>query len=246
MSSSVPSTSGTLRAERDASFYTRFLLMGIAALGVMGWFFYDGGIKYPAQAVRAKAFLEIPAEERDEKWPVLAREKGWSIEDPGKPKTQFDIVVQFVMGTAAGLVGLTMLINVWRSRGTWVEADDSGVTTSRGQRMEFDQVLSIDKKKWRSKGIAVVKYNDGGRTRKLVLDNFKYMRDDLDAILRRTEAAAGFEKITGGPRELTEQERIAQEQEQAAQEQDAAHQDRVEQDNAQQQAGETSPLRQEQ
>lgn len=220
MSSTPQPASGTLRADRDASFYTRFLLMGIAALGVMGWFFYDGGIKYPEQRIRALEYQNFePAEERSEKWPEYARERGWSIEDPGIPKTPFDMTIQFVMGTVAGLVGLTMLINVWRSRGTWVEADDSGVTTSRGQRMEFDQVVNIEKKKWRSKGIAVVKYNDDGRNRKLVLDNFKYQREDLDAILRRTEAAAGFEKITGGPRELTEQEIIEKEQEQTASEQ---------------------------
>jgi len=93
------------------------------------------------------------------------------------------------------------LLGVWRSRGRWIELGKSGLTSSWGQSVAADQVVSLDKTKWRSKGIAVLKYNDGTRARKFVIDDFKFKREPTDRILAELESQIGLHKITGGPPE---------------------------------------------
>ena len=45
-------------------------------------------------------------------------------------------------------------LGVWRARGRWIESSDSGLTSSWGQSVDFDKIKSLDKRKWRNKGIA--------------------------------------------------------------------------------------------
>jgi hypothetical protein len=99
---------------------------------------------------------------------------------------------------------------VWRSRGRWIEADETGLTSSWGQRFDYDQVLAVEKRIWRSKGIAKIKYEDGKRKRRFVLDNYKFKRRETDAILYELEGRIGPDKIVGGPPEpLREESELA-------------------------------------
>jgi hypothetical protein len=196
----------TIRAERDPRFYRRFLLIGLGALAFALYCLYDGFIGYPGKQERALAYKKFIFEEKDEaKWIDHAQEHGWPTEFPGEAKDeeeyQSDVKEQFWMAGACAVIAFFPLWAVWRSRGRWIELNESGLTSSWGQSVAFDQAISLDKRQWRSKGIAKLKYHDGNRKRTFVIDDYKFMRHPTDEILADFEKQIGFEKITGGPPE---------------------------------------------
>jgi hypothetical protein len=207
-----------IRTNSDRRYYRRFLIIGIAALGWALFCLYDGFIRYPNQRERALAYQDLekelvggdPVVFRD-RWHELARQNNWPTTFPGEPKSQGDITMQFVMAAGTGAIGLWLLWGVWRARGQWIEQTENGLMTSWGQTLNYQQVLAIDKRKWRNKGIAKIRYQDGNRKRWFVLDNFKFDRDTTDRILYELELRVGHDKITGGPPEPSYEESLADE-----------------------------------
>ena len=112
--------------------------------------------------------------------------------------------MQYVMAAVTGAIGLWLLWGVWRARGRWIESSDAGLTSSWGQSLDFDKIVSLDKRKWRNKGIAKITYDDGRRNRRFVLDDYKFDRATTGEILREVEAKIDPDMITGGPPETAE------------------------------------------
>ena len=190
-----------IRAERDPRFYLRFVIIGWAAIGFALWSLYDGAIKYPRQRERGLLFEKLMEEGKGEQWDEEATARGWPIDFPGEPKSEADITMQYAMAALAGTIGALVLLGVWRSRGRWIEAGETGITSSWGQSFNYDQVLALDKRQWRNKGIARVKYDDGTRKRRFVIDDYKFKRKETDDILYELEGRIGPDKIMGGPPE---------------------------------------------
>jgi len=198
----------TIRAESDPRYSRRFLLMGLAAIAFALWFLYDGAITYPNQRERALAYHELESDSQGEdpivfrdKWHEMANTNGWPTAYPGEPKTEGEITMQFVMAGIVSVVALGLLSIPLRARGRWLEASEKGITSSWGQSFDFDQVLELNKRQWRSKGIAKVTYHDGRRKRRFVIDDYKFDRYSTDAILYELEQHIDPAIITGGPPE---------------------------------------------
>jgi hypothetical protein len=195
----------TIRAERDPRFYLRFLIIGLVAWGFALWALYDGFIGYPDKQERALAFEKLLEEKRGDDWDAYAIDRGWSTTPPAasKPEEEFetDVKVQFAMAGLAGFVGIFPLLAVWRSLGRWIELSDQRLTSSWGQTVAMDQVTALEKRQWRNKGIAKLRYNDNGRNKTFVIDDFKFKRESTDQILVEIENQIGHDKITGGPPE---------------------------------------------
>ena len=188
----------TVRTNTNQRYYFRFLLIGLAVIGFGLWSLYDGAIAYPQQRERALAYQKLKEEDRGGTWHDEAQRRGWPTELPGQPKTRVDFITQYIMAGVASTAGLLLLWIVYQARGRWIEASDVGLETSWGERFDFDQVIAIDKKRWREKGIARIKYQRDKRRKRMVLDNYKYDRDTTNSILHAVEAKAGAEKIIGG------------------------------------------------
>jgi hypothetical protein len=183
-----------VRADYDPRYYRRFIIIGVVALGFALFCLYDGFIRYPAQRERAyQQFKEVVGENRLDEWEHYAEQTG--------VKGDGDILMQFVMAAVTGAVGFWLLFGVWRARGRWIESSESGITSSWGQSLAFNQVVSLDKRKWRNKGIAKITYNDGRRNRRFILDDYKFDRATTGQILRELEAKIEPELISGGPPE---------------------------------------------
>lgn len=202
-----------IRAENDPRYSRRFLIMGILAIGFALWSLYDGFVAYPKQRERALAHLKLEEELRGgdpvvfrDRWHEYAQQRGWSTTYPGEPKSHGDIIMQYVMAGMAGTIGLFLLSIPLRARGRWIESSDTGITSSWGQSLNFDQVESLNKRQWRSKGIAKVTYIDGGRKRRFVIDDYKFDRHPTDAILYELEQRIDPAIITGGPPEAPPEE----------------------------------------
>jgi hypothetical protein len=196
-----------IRADYDPKFYFRFKLIGLFTIGFALWFLYDGLVTYPKQREHALAYAKhYDGDGTKEDWDKIALEHGWPTEYPGEPKTEEDISEQFIWSGASGTVGALMFLMIWRSRGRWIEADGDGITSSWGQSLAFDQVESLEKRQWRSKGIAKVRYRDGGRRKTFVIDDYKFLRQPTDEILCHLESKIDVDKITGGPSEAVAEE----------------------------------------
>ncbi len=190
-----------IRAESDSRYYRRFILLGLGALAFAAYCVYDGAIAWPRGQKIYDAYHEIAEEDRPDQWPIVAAENGWSPEKPGKRHSDADIFFQFVMAVPISLVGLWFLFGVWRARGGWIEGTEAGITSSRGQGFNWDDVQQLDKKKWRSKGIARVVYRSGNRNKSFVLDDYKFDRQATDAIVTELEHRIPREMIINGPTE---------------------------------------------
>jgi len=191
----------SVKANIDAKFLSRLGLTGLALIAFALWFLYDGAVTYPRQRERALVYQQLKEEKRLSEWTEIAKQRGWPTEDPGEPKQEVDFWVQYVIAGILAVPGLCFLFRYFRARGRWIEADQTGLRTSWGQQLDFGQIVSLDKKKWKSKGIAGVNYQQNGRKRRLVLDDWKFDADPTKAILLAVEARIDVGQIVGGPPE---------------------------------------------
>ncbi len=212
----------TIRADNDPRFSRRFFYMGILAIGFSLWCLYDGIIGYPAK--RLKGFEDFKSDYHslfaDSKIPTNLPELTAQMRRESADKAVKDVVrawdkyahdrnfpvaaniiFQFIMTGITAVIGVVLISIPLRRRGQWIELDDAGLRTSQGQSFHFDQIESINKRKWRNKGLATITYRDGNRKQKFVLDDMKFMREPMDAILVEIEQKVGVDKITGGPPE---------------------------------------------
>jgi hypothetical protein len=196
----------TIRAISDRRFFLRFLFIGLVVTGFGLYCVYDGAYGYPQQRIRALKYEEFEKEGRLGEWNAYARSQGWSTDPPGEPKTPVDFQLQFIMAGVCAALALWFFSIVLRNRGRWIEASPAGVTSSWGQRFDWDDVISVDKKQWKKKGIAKVYYQEGDRRRRFLIDDFKFLREPTGQILRMLESRVGHDKITGGHPEGYEEE----------------------------------------
>ncbi|TVP76540.1 MAG: hypothetical protein EA353_11845 [Puniceicoccaceae bacterium] len=182
-----------------------FMIFGIAA-----WFLYDGYILWPDEAERYEAYAAIrdplikSGEAADEEssfvrlaWERHAREAGYRRNIP-KERTDSAIREQRVIGwtmmSGVLLFGLWILWNHRRE----VRAEGDLVIGASGERVELDSITAMDRKKWKSKGIAYAIYSEGGKQRRLTLDDHKFI--GCEAIIleaeKRIRARAGESEPT--------------------------------------------------
>ncbi|MEM6687959.1 MAG: hypothetical protein AAF664_00940 [Planctomycetota bacterium] len=185
------SSDGKIRAHVDMGFFRRFLFLGLALLGYAGWCYFDATVNYPKKLLIAEAFESFgDGEVEREKWRELANEKGWSTSTPEKTSEEWRGLIgqQYIM-LAAAVAGAVFFLGKWAlARGSWVEGSSEEIRTSFGRRIELDKVQSINKRKWESKGIAVINYEGVHGPTRFTLDDFKYDRAAMAKIIAFAEA----------------------------------------------------------
>ena len=188
----------TIRADTNPRFFLRFALIAVVCIGFAFWSLYDGYIAYPNQRIRALRYLELEEADQLDQWETIAKENGWPLENPGEPKEDYHIGSQYFMAGVCGPVGLFFLYLYLRSRGRWIEANEAGLRSSWGQELEFDQILTLNKKQWKNKGIAKIAFQAGRRKKRLILDDCKYNRELIETILRLVESKIESDQIING------------------------------------------------
>ncbi|MCA9192213.1 MAG: hypothetical protein KDB03_10635 [Planctomycetales bacterium] len=206
------------RAIFQKSYLVRYLVVAAACLGFAAWFAYDGFVGYPRQLAPAQAYeklRDLSAEDRQEQWRTVADENNWPRRAPKSvEEIRDDIKGQYFWALINVAIGIPALIYYARSRGSWIESTEQGLTTSWGQSLDFSTVSQLDKRKWRDKGIAKAHFTREGSSHVFVFDDFKYDREPLGKMLRRLENQLSREQIVGGP---TEEETDAETKKQATQ-----------------------------
>ena len=158
-------------------------LMAVFFVGFGLWFLFDGYSGFPGSNVRWLAHENLKKENRLAEWPALARKAGWNEEPPHKFYQKRDITGQYV-------VGLVLLLSGAASFAYWsgqikrtFKLDDNVVIVPDGKRVPLDCITGVNAKKWDAKGLATIHYTVNGRVGKFVLDDYKFERDPIHAIM---------------------------------------------------------------
>ncbi len=157
-----------------------FVACFLVAIGA--WFFFDGLIGYPRSNVRWLAH-----EEHEMDWPAYAKSQGWVTEVPHKFFKKEDIVGQFVFGGLGVLLGAIVLAHWAMQKNRIIRSDDEAVYTPAGTRVPFGAITGVGKKKWDKKGIAVIRYEIGGRKGQFFVDDYKFDTEPARTILAEIE-----------------------------------------------------------
>lgn len=204
-----------IRAENDPRYFRRYWLLGTVLFGLALWFLYDAMYTYPAG--RARGFEDFKAGDKsyfvDEHRKAMTLEQfevegasdvqhQWELfSHAGEIKGKPDIALQYFLGAVAALVGAFLISLPLRARGRWIEGSDSGLTSSWGQSLKFEEIETVNKRQWKKKGIAKVTYVTNNSRRTFVVDDYKFDRYRTDAILYQLEQQIDQGRITNGPPE---------------------------------------------
>lgn len=169
-------------------------VFALMALVFGGWFLYDGYVKYPGEQEIFEHFERFRQEGRSAEWPDFAGQRNWPVDEKnlsGLEHTKTDIFWQKVFGFALLGVGGWYGIVYLRTHGRWIDADEQGLVTSWGKRVPFDAIATINLDRWQSHGVAVIQYEEAGRRRRLVLDDWKYDQPATQALLKLVQEKCG-------------------------------------------------------
>ena len=201
----------SLRADVDTKFIRRFLIISIGSFFLMLWGGYDASYGGPSQIVAAKEYKklhhllekgEITEDERATRWGEIRDENGWPSKPDSEENARNYIRFNWFLFGVGLIAGIFFLIKYMNLVGSWMEAKDDGIETSWGQSLKFDQIQEINKRRWKKKGIAVLTYNNEVKAAKtMVLDDFKYHRENVGEILKLAEKDLDDNQIVFGTRE---------------------------------------------
>ena len=163
------------------------------------YFLYDGYVGYPYKREIARQFAQFEEEKKTDQWKAYALEKGWpdgSNGPPGHAFSDWDIRTQKIIGYLLLPWSVLMWVSLLRLTGRRIESDQGVLTASWGPRVPYDAITSLNLNRWKTKGIAVAHYNDeSGKTQRFVLDNFKYTRGEITAMVEEIESGLDPDKI---------------------------------------------------
>ena len=156
-------------------------LIPVFLLACSLWFLWDGVVGYPRSNERFEKHEEL--KEKAGEWVQYCEKRGWKKESPEKRFTQSKIFEQYVFSGLAGLVGVFSLVYWQRVRRSVLRSDEEAVFTPAGVRVPYERITVVDRRKWKSKGLAKVFYTSDGAQGRFILDDAKYEPEALDVIL---------------------------------------------------------------
>jgi hypothetical protein len=179
----------------------RMLFMFFMIFCMAGWFLWDGYIAWPAETERYQAFSQI-AEEVIAKglavdvedvevrlaWERYARAEGFTSKIP-KERTDSDLSQQRWIGGVMMIGSLLFLGWVLWNHTRSVRAEGEIITGASGETVHLDSIIEVDRRKWKKKGIAYGIYEQGGKRRRLLLDDHKFA--GAEAIILEAERRIG-------------------------------------------------------
>lgn len=100
--------------------------------------------------------------------------KAWDIDPGEKPMKAGKIREQFIaMGVALLLISITLFYLIRTLRRS-ISADAEALYTQDGRRIAYSDMVRVDKRKWDTKGLALIYYRDGGEEKKAKIDGMVY------------------------------------------------------------------------
>jgi hypothetical protein len=107
-------------------------------------------------------------------WKDYTSEKGWDYEPAEHPMDAGEIRDQFVAAGVACVLIVGALFILVRTLRRTIKADHEALYTQDGRRILYSNMVRIDKRKWDTKGIAIVYYMEDGVEKKAKIDGMVY------------------------------------------------------------------------
>jgi hypothetical protein len=80
-----------------------------------------------------------------------------------------------------------------------VRAEGDLITGASGEQVHLDSIIDMDRRKWASKGIAYAIYEEGGKQKRLTLDDHKFL--GCEAIILEAEKRIAARAAAQAPAE---------------------------------------------
>ncbi len=134
---------------------------------------------WPAELQDYEGYRKAYEAERDQTAPPMwldySNAQGWNSKPPEKGYDAGKIQEQLYYGIGAGVLTLIALFYLMRTRVRSMQADDEAYHAPGGERIPYDRIRRIDKRKWESKGLAYLYYEtEGGSEKKTKVDGMVY------------------------------------------------------------------------
>jgi hypothetical protein len=138
----------------------------------------DREATWPAILTDYEGYKKAVAEEGNQVTPPLwasyTAERGWSSGEPGKAYSEGKINEQLYDGIGSGVLMLVGLFFLVRTSRRTMKVDEEAYYAPAGQRVAFAGIRRIDMRKWETKGLAYLYYEDGANVKKLKVDGMVY------------------------------------------------------------------------
>jgi len=171
-------------------------LIPVFLLGFSLWFLWDGFIGFPRSNERFTQHSRL--KDKPGEWEKYCSQKGWTTEPPHRLYEKGDLIGQFAFAGFTGVMGILSLVFWLRARKSVIRTEEQAVFTPSGKRVPYESITEIDRRKWKSKGLATVFYTLDGAKGRFVLDDAKYEPTALDTILEDLQQrTAGKAKVLG-------------------------------------------------
>jgi hypothetical protein len=134
----------------------------------------DFDARWPKLLADAKAMDEKSDEGL---WIDYAAEKKWpqQVDLDEDPKPSYKIKEQYYAAIVCGVLTLITLFFFFRTSRRKMSVDDDAFITPDGVKIPYHQMISIDKRKWETKGLASITYtNQEGVESKAKVDGMVY------------------------------------------------------------------------
>jgi len=107
-------------------------------------------------------------------WEEYAAARKWDASPIEHPMDAGKIREQFYAAGVTGVLICIALFILLRTIGRSISADNEALYTHDGRRIAYADMVRIDKRKWDTKGIALIYYNEGGQERKAKIDGMVF------------------------------------------------------------------------
>lgn len=133
----------------------------------------------------------------DDLWTEYSGEKGWPQQiDPSEDiKTAKQIKEQLIAAIVCFILAAVALFFLVRTKSRVMKVDEQGYYPPGGDLIPFGNMLTLDKRKWETKGLATLTYKDGDSEKKAKIDGMVYgqFKEEEGA-----PAEALFQKVLAG------------------------------------------------
>jgi hypothetical protein len=163
--------------------WQRVVPFSVIPLLMGAWFYYDYKVGYPEKLAIYQEKQAYDKKGNTAEWVTYSAERGWPKEPEEMDQRKVDEQLYWALGV--GLLGVVSSAYHFLSYPRKLRCDASSFTPPWGPQIPFADVIKIDRRPWKLKGLAKVYYQKAGATKKTSLDDLRFK--GADAVLERLQ-----------------------------------------------------------
>jgi hypothetical protein len=164
--------------------WQRVVPFSVIPLLMGAWFYYDYKVGYPEKLAIYQEKKAYDKNGKTAEWVTYSAERGW----PKEPDEMDDRKVneQLYWALGVGLLGVVSTVYHLLSYPRKLRGDANSFTPPWGPQIPFADVVKIDRRPWKLKGLAKVYYQKNGAIKKASIDDLRFK--GADGILERLQS----------------------------------------------------------